>query len=370
MKMLLTVCLYLAVMFGIMPVFADYVYEYGDDIYAVHMNGVLRTNQSGGSADYRNFYRGYAQSELTEENVYEGKTSLKCNIDELNYYAETIQNDNPFNFATSKISVDNEIALNDILVEIYSDGMEEYKKDFTLVVYLEMNDGSQKNLKDFISEPAGKGTWARNYCLISQSELCEVKQFSVGILYYKDETASGYFYLDEIKIKLVPVIISADSVISRSKRINLDELVFYGINQNGDKKPIVFSKEMKMSIVTGTASINGSILEFNTFSGGVTGVNAEFLGVKKCQFNITYEPHYTLVNASVSGNEASAEVQNISSQGKNVTVYFAVYQGERVYLIKSVNEFIESGAKKYVKYNLHIPANLKNVRVKALYYNQ
>ena len=45
MKKLLAICLCLAVMFGVTPAFADYVYEYGDDIYAVHMNGVLRTNQ-------------------------------------------------------------------------------------------------------------------------------------------------------------------------------------------------------------------------------------------------------------------------------------------------------------------------------------
>ena len=370
MKKLLAICLCLAVMFGVTPAFADYVYEYGDDIYAVHMNGVLRTNQSGGSADYRNFYRGYMQSELTEDNAYEGKTSLKCNIDELNRYAETAQNDNPFNFASSKISVDSEIALNDILVEIYSDGMEEYRKDFTLVVYLEMKDGSQKNLKNFISEPAGKGTWVRNYCLIPQSELCEANRFSVGILYYRDDEATGYFYLDEIKIKLIPVFISADDVTSRSKRINSDELVFYGINQKGVKKPIVFSKGIKIDTVSDMAFVNGNVLEFNSFSGSDADVNAEFLGVKSCLFNIRYEPYYTLIDASVSENEVSAEVQNTSSQGKNVIVYFAVYYGGRLYMIKNTSEFVESGAKKNVKCSLHIPASLKNVSVKALCYNR
>ena len=360
MKRLLKVCLFLALMLGITTVFADYVYEYGDDIYAVHMNGVLRTNQSGGSMEYTYFYRGYMQSELTEDNAYEGKTSLKCNIDELNRYAETAQINNPFNYATIKISVDSEIALNDILVEIYSDGMEEYRKDFTLVVYLE----------NFVSEPAGKGSWVRNYCLIPQSELREANRFSVGILYYRDDEATGYFYIDEIKIKLIPVSISADDVTSRSKRINSDELMFYGINQNGDKKPIVFSKEVKINSVSDTAFANGNILEFNSFSGGDADVNAEFLGVKSCRFNIRYEPYYTLIDASVSENEVSAEVQNASSQGKNIVVYFAVYYGERLYMIKNTSEFIEGGAKKNVKCNLHIPASLKNVSVKALYYNQ
>lgn len=369
MNKLLAFCLCLTLIFGITPVFADYVYEYGDDIYTVHMNGTLKTNQSGGSADYRNFYRGYAQSELTAENVYEGKTSLKCSIDELNNYAETIQSDNPFNYDTKKISVDREIALNDILVEIYSDGVEKYKEDFTFVVYLEMNDGSQKYLKDFVSESAGKGTWMRNYCLIPQSELCSAKQFSIGVLYYKDEKATGYFYLDEIKVKLIPAFIAADNVVSRNKKVNLDDVVFYGINQNGEKKPILFSKDIKFNISSGAALINGSTLEFESFSKGSAEVNADFLDVKNCRFNITYEPSFTFADAYASQGKVYAEVENTSVQGKNITVYFAVYRDGKLYSAEKISEFVEGGAKKIVNCSMHIPADFNNISVKALYYN-
>ncbi|UKI36862.1 MAG: hypothetical protein L6V93_00870 [Clostridiales bacterium] len=104
-------------------------------------------------------------------------------------------------------------------------------------------------------------------------------------------------------------------------------------------------------------------MEFNSFLGGDADVNAEFLGVKSCRFNVRYEPYYTLVNASVSENEVSAEVQNASSQGKNIVVYFAVYYGGRLYMIKNTSEFVESGAKKNVSAVLHIPASLKRMLV-------
>ena len=132
----------------------------------------------------------------------------------------------------------------------------------------------------------------------------------------------------------------------------------------------MFSKGIKIDTVSDMAFVNGNVLEFNSFSGSDADVNAEFLGVKSCLFNIRYEPYYTLIDASVSENEVSAEVQNTSSQGKNVIVYFAVYYGGRLYMIKNTSEFVESGAKKNVKCSLHIPASLKNVSVKALCYNR
>lgn len=342
---------------------ADTYLEYGDSVYQMPMNGTLD------DSTYWYFLRGEEACEISSEEAYEGKTSLKCDLDILN----TIDNAVPLNLHTSYISNTNGIDESDMYFEFYTYGCEDLKDRMNYCVYF-TDGGMGSNIlakynSNYKSEETEKDGWYRKSYTVSLDDVGSFPNVHMELRYDKDLSKSGIFYIDNINMRVIPVSISAEDVITKDKTLDLSALRVFGFNRKGTSKLITNTHMINWSVTQGNAQIIGDKLFFNDLSAENTvTVEADFYG-KKCIFNVTYVPTVIYSQPVLENDTVKINITNDSDSSVSTCVYILLYDGDKIFTVDTLNETISSMQTKELKQGIIIPSIVKNPKLKVMYYD-
>ena len=336
-------------------------YEYGDSFFSLKMNGTLN------SEDFWCFYQGKNGSEISAENAYEGKTSLKCNIDEVQ--ANYSDKPYPFNFQTREKSGKYGISDNDIYFEVFTNSSEAVFNNLTFVVYFNMPDSTTQNVKAFVSEDVGGG-WKKSSCVINTANYSGYKSCQVGVLFKKNTNLSGCFYVDNINMKLCPVSLKVNDVYASGDSADLSKIRVFGIDRNGVERLINSNELMKWRITDGDAQIVDNRVVYQSDEPGSIEVEADFLG-KKTTFSICFDKNDICITSMpvIENNTLLCSVANNSSYNTDICACILIYDGDVLYNAYFLNEGIDAGEEADISKAINIPSVLNNPVVKFLYWD-
>lgn len=340
-------------------VYAITPYEYGDVFFSLKMNGNLSDEE------YWYLYYGKEGSEISTENVYEGKTALKCNIDKVN---ET-NNAYPFMLHTRSTQNNNGISDNDIYCEVFTSSTEEVFNNLTFAVYFDMPDGSQKIIKNFTSEIVNE-KWKKNYCIIDTKTVEGFSKCYIGVLYAKNSALSGNLYVDNITMRVCPKTININDLSVNENSAALKDIRIFGSDREGNKKIVTDKKSVKFRVVEGNAEIVDNTLVYRAAEPGNVVLEADFLG-KKNTFSICFENRGIFLNEFpvLKDNEVCCTLTNDSDTDVDVTGFVLIYNNDNLYNAHMFTKTLLVDETQEIKEKIHIPVILNNPKIKFFFWN-
>lgn len=334
-------------------------YEYGDSFFSLKMNGSIKDE------DYWYLYYGKNGSEISEENAYEGKTSLKCDIDKI----KVNDNSYPFMLHTRSVSNNNGISDNDIYCEVYTSSTDEVFNNLTFAVYFDMPNGSQRVIKNFTSEFVND-KWRKNYCVIDVESVKGFSSCHIGVLYKKNNTLSGVFYVDNITMRVTPKTITANDVFVEGCSADLKGIRVFGNDKYGDKNLITDKKSTEFRVIDGNAEIIDNMLLYRAAQPGNVILEADFLG-KKSTFSVYFENKGICFEEKpvVQDDEVCCTLTNNSDTGADITGFVLIYDDDGLYNAHMFTKTLLAGETQEIKEKINVPNILNNPKIKCFFWN-
>lgn len=354
-------CLVCAVLFVVMFSVTSYAvtpYTVGGNIFSLKMNGNLSDES------YWYLYYGKEGSELSNEMAYEGKTSLKVNIDKINEKDTSY----PFMLHTRSVSNKNGISDSDIYCELFTSSTDAVRSNLVFVAYFDMPDGTQRVFKTFATEEAN-AQWKKHSCVIDISKVEGFSKCNIGVLFPKNTSLSGNFYIDNINIKTCPKKIVANDVYSDTVSADLNDLRVFGVDKNGNQKLITEQALLNYRVVDGEADIIDNRLVSRLTQPGEVLLEAEFLG-KKTTFAVMfdYESVYLSATPYVTDQMVNLSITNASGEDEKVTGLIMIFDDNGLYNAYMLSDFINAGETKLIQKKINIPAILNNPDIQFFFW--
>ena len=346
MSVMLLMCLFVT-----KPIYGATYLEYGDKIIDYSFSEELS------SSTYDYFYWGKDSSCITSEDSYENKKSLRVDIADLKDKGIDL------NFQTLSVKNNLNYDNNYLSFNIFSKGYTQKPENLVFVVYLKYEDGTTQNIKSFNEYYLDNG-WIKNTCTLNMNNYDGVESFCIGILYYTSQDNSNleYLYFDSIQAVITPTNIAINDITSYKNKINFDDIRIYGTNSDCTKKAID-TKHCDFEVESGNAVVEGRTIKINSMESEDVRIIVNFNEISS-SFNIRYIPGivYSSLNTD-ENNNYSINVQNNTSKSINSTMYIALYEGERLYTVKTSKCSLSANSSGLLSVKVDVPKMLDDSRL-------
>lgn len=358
-KIFCVVCSILLLMILSLTSYAVTPYACGDSFFSLKMNGKLSDE------NYWYLYYGKEGTELSEEMAYEGKTSMKVNIDKINEKDTSY----PFMLHTRSVGNKNGISDSDIYCEVYSSSTDEVLANITFVVYFDMPDGNQKVFKEFITETIDS-QWKKHSCVIDIKKVEGFSNCNIGVLFRKNTSLSGNFYIDNINMKTCPKSLIANDTFTDEKSVNLEEIRIFGIDKFGNKSLIQDKSALKYRVIDGDAEIMDNCLVSHLTQPGEIVLEADFLG-KKTTFSVWFEgANVSLSEQPFMENQTvNLSLTNHGDEDAKITGLILIFADNGLYNGYIVTDDLSVGETGVIRKTINVPIVLKNSEIKFFFWD-
>ncbi len=248
-------------------------------------------------------------------------------------------------------------------IEGYVKGLESITDSF--MPYYEYN-GSIAPVLDYGSEAADNG-WIRVWYTVPALESYVVNGH-VGWRYIKDSSSPDKIWIDDVSMRPIPKEIE---LLNRScintKEFDLTQIPVWGYSPDGKRHEIVNKKDIRWTVLSGEAAVNGSVLSFNSSDAQTIELEADFYGITgvaklqadeysgACQWGEAGD-----ISAVITKND-TGYTASVTNTGKDDSIYLisAVYIDGKLYDMNYKKEYVAKGTTAIVDCRIpSVPAGL------------